>query len=225
MGDGDAPEVVLAEFVGLRVRERGVVEIEKVFAEVFGEGFVIGAAVVAQEHGAGGGDEGVGNGVVAGQADAGGSVISAESGVGGGGGGIDVEGADVRAEGGGVFVQGEVAVDAVEDGIEPVLAEEALIGEHGGDGFAPGGTQGEGEELILLEGGDAGRGVELLNDFAVVSGKGAGPAEGVDAVGEGGAEELVEAGDEADAGGKGRQAERMKAEGRGRKFLVLTSDL
>src|SRR4051812_39709150 len=49
IGDGDAPEVALAERERLRVRGGGVVEIEEVFGEVFEETIVIFAAEALQE--------------------------------------------------------------------------------------------------------------------------------------------------------------------------------
>ena len=109
---------------------------------------------------------------------------------------------NVGLDGAGFFVA-RVAVDAVQDGIEVVVAEEAQIGEHVLGGDPAGGAQGQGEQNGLIERGDrlAVAIAKQAHDFSIVTGERARPAERVDAVGERRGGEFVEATDVADVGG------------------------
>lgn len=131
--------------------------------------------------------------MLVGEAFAGGAVVGAEPGVGLDGGGVDVEGLDVGGDG--ALVVAGVGEDAVEGRGKPVLAELALVFEEDVDGGAArrGDGGGEGGEPGVVEGGDVLAGVgDVPHDFGEIAREGALPAEGVDAVGEGGGEQFVE---------------------------------
>ncbi len=108
------------------------------------------------------------------------------------------------------FVRVVVAVDAVEGGLEVVLAEALAVGGDDDACDAACGAKGEGVEGGVGDGVDAGAGVEHPDDFVEVAGEFAWPAESVDVAGEGGFEEFVEAVDEADAVVAGGQGEAVR---------------
>ena len=190
---GDAPEIEMAEGVGVGAGGGGVVEVVAELVEPDFEIGVVGAAVEFEQFGAEGGVVDLAAGVGGAQTLAGRAGVSAKPSVGLDGGAVGVVGKNVGLDRAGFFVAW-VAVNAVEDGIEVVVAEEAQIGEHVLGGDAATGAQGQGEQNGLIERGDrlAVAVAEEAHDLGKVTGQRALPAEGVDAVGERRGGEFVE---------------------------------
>lgn len=120
--------------------------------------------------------------------------------------GVGVEGEDV----GGHwtrFLVARVAVNAVEHGVAAVGPEQPLIFKKDFDGDPTGGAHREALESGIVEGDDPLARTEVFHHFAEIADQRARPAEGIDAAGERGGDQFMEASHRLDAGIAERQVE------------------
>lgn len=203
---GDAPEV--AEAKGKRPGrwDRGIVKIVTVFVQEGAEVVVVFAAVEFEEFGAGFGDVHAASSLFVAQALARRPVVRTKVSVGFSRGAVGVVGKNIRGHGPRLLVS-RIAVDAVENGREIVIAEQPQVGEENIDGDPPGRTHRQSQKPSLVESDDGLGVVQMLHDLSEIARQRAWPAKCVDAIRERRGDQLMETLHPLDAWIVGRQEE------------------